>query len=214
MKAQTQALSAVLITTVTIGTIASAYVWGTPLLEKRQGDAELDSVERNVADLKLTIDSVARGGAGSSESISVTAPNGDIEISPDNDTVDISTTSDDPRYPQSWVLIDGENMQNLTIGTGSYGIIGEDQPGVIAVRSFGSGQNSIITYRIEYRNMYTDEFDNIEMEKINLDVRGRESATEEADIQVTNEGREQDTVTIYTGQEIQRTKTNIILDIQ
>lgn len=214
MKAQTQALSAVLITTVTIGTIASAYVWGTPLLEKRQGDAELDSVERNVADLKLTIDSVARGGAGSSESISVTAPNGDIEISPDNDTVDISTTSDDPRYPQSWVLIDGENMQNLTIGTGSYGIIGEDQPGVIAARSFGGGQNSIITYRIEYRNMYTDEFDNIEMEKINLDVRGRESATEEADIQVTNEGREQDTVTIDTGQEIQRTKTNIILDIQ
>lgn len=214
MKAQTQALSAVLITTVTIGTIASAYVWGTPLLEKRQGEAELDSVERNVADLKQTIDSVARGGEGSSESISVTAPNGDIEIDPGKDSIDISTTSDNPRYPQSWVLIDGTNMQNLTIGTGSYGIIGEDQPGVIATRSFGSGPNSIITYRIEYRNMYTDEFDNIQMEKVNLDVRGRESATEEADIQITNEGRSQDTVTIDTGQEIQRTNTNIILDIQ
>lgn len=214
MKAQTQALSAVLITTVTIGTIASAYVWGSPLLEKRQGQAETDSVERGVTNLKQTIDSVARGGEGSSESISIAAPNGDIEIDSSTDSIDITTTSDDPRYPQSWVLIDGTNMQNLTIGTGSYGIVGEDQPGVIAAKTLGSGENSRITYRIEYRNMYTDEFDNIQMEKIDLDVRGRESVTEEAEIQITNEGRSQDTVVIDTGQEIQRTKTDIVLDIQ
>ena len=52
MKGQTQAVTAVMITGVVIGAVASAYVWGVPLVEKRQSQADLQQIESKAVSLR------------------------------------------------------------------------------------------------------------------------------------------------------------------
>lgn len=215
MKGQTQALTAVLVTTVTVGAVSTAYVWGTPLLEKRQSQAELNKVEKEVFELYNDINSVSSSGAGTTSSTSLEISDGRIEVKPEKDVIEIHTTSSSSPYPgETWTLLKGDSLQNLTIGTGSYGIKGEDKPGVVAVKAASGAGSTSITYRIEFRNLLTQTPGDAELRAVDIQATGRKSATGETRLLISNQGKKTDRVGVSTGETFDRTKTVIDVDIK
>lgn len=188
MKGQTQALTAVLITTVTIGAIAAAYTWGTPLLEKHQDQNEIQELEAQVFNLHSAVEDVARAGSGNVRTVSLELGTGRVTVEEDQDYIEIETDAPTQIYPESWTLINGNSLQNISVGAGNYGIKGQNQPGVVMAR----GTGGTVTYRVEFRNLRSGE----RLEKI--DLRQFESSTERGDVEVTvsNTGTESETVDI------------------
>lgn len=215
-KGQTQALTAVLITTVTVGTVATAYVWGTPLLEKRQSKAQLDQLQRNVLDLRSEVVSVSRGGTGTTTQLELQLTDGaSVEISPGEDYIDITSQAPAPPYPAgTWTLLEGDSLQNLTIGTGSYAIKSSNLPAVVAVRAASGAGTSVVTYRVETRNMYVETPAGSRLEKIDLQAVGRQTATGDVTLTLSNDGTRQDIVEVATGENYERTVTEVSVDIQ
>ncbi|MFB6291916.1 MAG: hypothetical protein ABEI58_00820 [Candidatus Nanohaloarchaea archaeon] len=215
MKGQTQALTAVLITSVTIGAIATAYVWGTPLLEKRQSKAQLEKVERQVFDLHNSIISVARSGKGTTSKTTLEIENGRLRIDENLDYIQIFTNAESAPYPPgSWTLIKGKSLQNLSIGSGSYGLKSQDLPGVVAVKAAAGAGRSVVTYKVEFRNLYVTDPAGNSLSKIDIQTSGRQSATGETTLIISNEGVARDRVKVSTGEKIPRTKTVVEIDIQ
>lgn len=215
MKGQTQALTAVLITTVTVGTVATAYVWGTPLLEKRQSKAQLEELERGVVDLRGEIVSVARSGSSTTSEVTLGLKSGRLEVNAEEDYIDITKQASAPPYPAgSWTLLKGESLQNLTMGTGSYAAKSSDLPGVVAVKSASGAGSTVVTYRVEFRNLYADTPSGARLEKIDLTSVGRKTATGETTLLITNEGDVRDSVKVATGETLPRKSTQVSVDIQ
>ncbi len=215
MEGQTQALTAVLITSVTVGAVATAYIWGTPLLEKRQSKAELQQVEDDVLNLREEIASVSRSGPQSTSQVDLEVPRGRVEVNGQNNYIEVHTQAQRPPYPSgTWTLIQGKNPRNLSIGSGSYGIEGEDLPGVVAVRAASGSSSTVVTYRIEFRNLYTDTPTGAELRKVKLRSAGRQTATEEANLLISNMGTEEDSIQVETGETLPRTKTIVEIDLQ
>lgn len=215
MKGQTQALTAVLITSVTIGAVATAYIWGMPLLEKRQSQAAFNEVERGVFNLHDSITSVSRSGPGTQTEIELTVEDGRIEIVPDQDYISVTSDAQNPPYPPDvWTLIRGQSLQNLTVGTGDYAVEGEDLPGVVAVKTASGAGASVVEYRVEFRNMYTTTPTGAELRKIDLVSTGRTTATGDSTIILSHDGTAEDQVTLSTGEQLPRTKTMVNMDIQ
>lgn len=200
MKGQTQAVTATLVTTVIIGSVATAYVWGVPLLDKRQSQTDLQNVEQDAINTYETVVSVSNGGSGTAEEVSLSPPSSDgsdnyrITVDEANDYIEISTSASNPPYPlDTWTLIRGRSLQNLTFGDGDYGIAGRDLPGVVGVRPVGASQGSIVSYRVEFRNMETQTSTGDRLNKIDLQVQGQSRATGETTLVFSNQGTEQDT---------------------
>jgi len=215
MKGQTQALTAVLITTVTVGAITTAYVWGSPLLEKQQSQSELKQVEQNVINLRDGIESVARGGPDTASEINMNLNQGSVEVDAEKDRIIIATSAEQAPYPRgTWTLVEGESLQNLSIGSGSYAVTGNDLPGVVAVRAGGGEGETGVRYVVEFRNMYTDTPSGARLEKIDIESVGSETFTGETTMLVSNEGEEEDRIKVETGETLERTKTSISVDLR
>ena len=207
MKGQTQALTTVLITTIIVGAIAAGYTWGTPLLEKRESQASLNNLERDVVRLYSAMNNVADSGKGSARSIDLEIDSGGVNIAEDEDYLEIRTNSPNSPYPDGvWKLLRGSSMQNLSIGTGLYGIKGNDAPGVVAVKSQGSS----IVYRIEYRNLKGSS----NLEKIDIRSVGSRRANGDVEIVVRNTGLETDSDYRSGGQTFNRRRTVLEVDIK
>ena len=213
MKGQTQAVTATLVTTVIIGSVATAYVWGVPLLEKRQSQTDLQSVEEDAINIYETIESVSNGGSGTAEEVSLSPP-GDssgeyrVLVDPSNNYVEITTSASNPPYPlETWTLVRGRSLQNITFGDGDYGISGQDEPGVVGVRPVGASEGSLITYRTEFRNMETQVSTGDRLNKIDLQVQGQRQATGETTLVFSNQGTEFD-----TGEDQLKLSTNETMD--
>lgn len=218
MKGQAPAVTAVLITSVIVGSVATAYVWGTPIIEKRQSQVELNKVGDKAENLYTKILSVKDGGTAIVE---LDSENNqlEIEINEEKDYIDISTTSNNPPYPVgTWTLVNGKNLQNLSIGSGSYAIKGQDQSGVVAVKPVGSPGSSLVTYRIEFRNMLADKPSGNRLERIDLNVEGQDRATGTSTLVLTNDGTEldsgEDRVRISGGELMDRQRTVINVKIR
>lgn len=209
MKAQTQALTTVLITTVTIAAIATGYVWGTPLIEKRQSQASLDNLERSTIELHSAIEAVARSGKGSARTVEIEPNDGSIEINEKLDYIELSSTAESSPYPNEvWKLLRGSSMQNLSIASGAYAL-SEDNRGVIAVTSSGSEIQSI-RYRVEFRNRRVQN----RLERIDLQAVGPPRSTNEATLLVRNAGLEVDSNYVADGEPFSRYRTVVEVDIQ
>lgn len=224
MKGQTQAVTATLVTTVIIGSVATAYVWGVPLLEKRQGQADLQKVEESALSTYDTIVSVSNGGSGTTEEVTLSPPSSSssdfqIKVNEKNDYIEITTGASNPPYPlDTWTLIRGKSLQNLTVGAGSYALSGQDLPGVVAVRPAGGAGSSIVAYRIEFRNMLTQTSTGESLNRIDLEAQGQDRATGQTTIVFSNQGTEQDTgndaVKIGTDEELSRERTMVEVDLR
>lgn len=220
MKGQTPAITAVLITTVIVGSVATAYVWGTPLLEKRQGQADLQSVENNVVQLHEKILEVSNSGSGTTERVEFSSDSGaELRINEEEDYITITTEAPQSPYPQdSWTLIKGKSLQNLSFGTGDYGIQTDNLPGVLAVRPAGTAGTVTLRYQIEFRNILADTPTGQRLQKIDIRSTGQSRAVDEATLLISNEGKELDLgnerVEVSSGEKLERTRTVVDIDIR
>lgn len=221
MKGQTPAVTAVLITSVIVGSVATAYIWGTPLLEKRQGQADLQQVENNVIQLHDKIMQVSNSGSGTTEQIEFSSQSDtELRIDGEENYIDITTQAMQSPYPRdSWTLIEGKSLQNLSFSeTGDYGIQAEDTPGVVAVRPTGPTENTVLRYRIEFRNILADTPTGERLQKIDIEPRGQTRTVEDATLLISNQGTEADAgndrVEVSSGENLERTRTLVEVDIR
>lgn len=220
MKGQTPAVTAVLITTVIVGSVATAYVWGTPLLEKQQGQANLQDVENNAIQLNNGIISVSESGSGTTERLEFSSDlNSELEINEEEDIITITADADQSPYPRnSWSLIRGKSQQNLTFGRGDYGIKSDNLPGVVAVRPTGPTDSQSLRYQIEFRNILADTPTGQRLEKIDIRAAGQTRTVDDSTLLISNEGDEydqgNDRVELANGELIERRRTVVEIDIR
>jgi hypothetical protein len=220
VKGQTPAVTAVLITSLIVGSVATAYVWGTPLLEKRQGQADLQNVENNVVQIHDRILEVSNSGSGTTKRVDFSSSSGaELRINEEQDYISITTEAEQSPYPRgSWKLIRGKSLQNLSFGNGDYGIEQDDLPGVLAVRPSSSAGTTVLRYQIEFRNILADSPTGQRLQKIDLRSSGQTRGLDDATLLISNQGTELDAgnqrVEVSSGEKLERTRTVIEVDIR
>lgn len=187
MKGQTQAVSAVLITGIIVGGIGTAYLWGVPQLEKRDVQREVTSTEEDVTTLYQEISETASQGSDASSTVDIDADS--IQVNTKKDYIQIKNELEEPATRGfTWSLLSGDSFRNTSVisQSGSYGIKGEHQPGIIAFKSVGGESASEITYRIDFRNLCDRETG--ELSKIDIEAEGKKEAAGSSTVRITNQG--------------------------
>lgn len=218
-KGQTQAVTAIIITGITLGAVSATYVWGTPILEKRQSQQQLVQTEEQVRSLYSSLDSIRNSGEGTTERLTLDVSEGaDIRLNESGNYIEISTSVRSSPYARgTWFLLEGERLQGLSVGEGTYGRKGQDQPGVIALKATGN-ENVRLLYRVEFRNLYTETSSGSMLEQVDLTAQGGTEAAGETTIIISNEGNEMDTgtdaVETETGEELNRQRTVLSIEMR
>lgn len=219
-KGQIGAITVVLLTGITIGVASVVYVWGEPILNKRDSATSMDSVERKVLDLQNELKRVSEAGQGSSSKIQMNIENDDyniqlIQLNESSDYIDIVVEADETQYPKGkWTMLKGGgNFQNLSITDGDYAIQGEDKGSVLLVKP----QTSVVVYRIEFRNLYSQDGSGPALRKVDLQSSGSSVASGGSEIYIRNAGEEidraSDGLTISTGQTLNRKRIKLKVDL-
>ncbi|MFQ3308210.1 MAG: hypothetical protein ACI977_000438 [Candidatus Nanohaloarchaea archaeon] len=216
---QTQAVTAVIITGITLSAVSATYIWGTPILEKRQSQQQLVQTEDQVRSLYQSIDSISNSGEGTTETLEFDfSEDANIRLNESGNYIEVSTSASSSPYAKgTWFLLEGERLQGLSIGEGTYARRGQDQPGVIALRATGDS-NVQLSYRVEFRNMYTETASGNRLEQVDLQsVRG-DTATGDTEVVISNEGTEIDSgseaVDTETGETIDRERTVVTVEFR
>jgi len=216
MKGQTQAVTAVMITGIMIGTIAAVYVWGTPLLEKRESQAELDQMENSVLGLKNSIQSISNSGEGAGAEREITVNNGEVSINETGNFIEVTTSAEASAYPEgSWTLLESSNLQGLSFASGDYGVKGREPPGVVAAQGDTTGSGTV-TYRIEFRRILDDGSGSPVIELVDLESAGANRATGDTTVSLRNQGPQvdEDAYRLGTGENIDIERNVIRVDLQ
>jgi hypothetical protein len=219
-KGQVQAITVVLLTGITIGVASIVYVWGQPILNKRESQAQLDSVERKVLDLRQEIIRVSEAGEGAASEVQMNLEDTDYEIriiklNQSSDFIDVIVEADSTPYPNGkWTMLKGDNMQNISIASGDYALKGEDKGSVLMVKP----QSSIVRYRIEFRNLYSQDSTGSPLEKTDIQSSGGSVSSGEAEVYIRNAGTIVDTgregLEISSGQTLNRKRTVVNVDLR
>ncbi len=227
-KGQTPAVTAVLITSVIVGSVATAYVWGAPLLEKQQAEADLENTKEDAKDLYSSIVQISESGGQDRVELNLDreGENVELEVNEEKDFIDITASTQRAPYPMdTWTLLEGKSYQNLTFGSGSFGLKGTDSPGVVGVRPVGGPDSAIVTFRIDFRNLKvpSDSVSNYEsmkpkLTKIDLRTTGRQKASSDTTLVISHQGVEEDRgddrVEVDTGEKLSRDRTIVEVDIR
>jgi hypothetical protein len=212
-KAQVGAITAVLLTGITVGVASVVYVWGQPILDKRDAGDQLDEVEGLVLDIQSEVNRVSQAGVGATSSIPVQIESDEysvniVELNASSDYIDVVVEGGEFPYPEgSWTLLSGEGMRNLSISGGDYVLEGQDSGSVILARP----ESGITTYRIEFRNVFSDG-DEVPLEKTDLISTGS-TVTGSGSIYLENAGtqvnRGSSGLTVSSGQTLARELSKI-----
>ncbi|MFH0711084.1 MAG: hypothetical protein V1944_00745 [Candidatus Aenigmatarchaeota archaeon] len=152
MKGQTDIISAVIIFIISLGLVSTAYLWGIPLIQKRQDTALIDRVgksfDRNNANsLEKKIESVANNG-GSDTFVGDT--NGIWYYNSSDNSIQFSFTAKTSKIATGvdWVAISSGN-------TNTSGELGIDDSFIIFGKAdiAGAGQYNI-TYKVQFRTLW------------------------------------------------------------
>jgi hypothetical protein len=216
---QTQAVTAIIITGITLAAVSATYVWGTPILEKRQSQQQLVQTEQQVSQLYESMNSISNSGEGTTDRLTLDLSSGaNIYANETGNYIEVSRQAESSPYARgTWFLLEGERLQGLSIGEGTYGQKGQDSPGVIAVKAEGS-DGVVLRYRVEFRNLYVDSSSGSMLEQVDLQVQGGNQATGETDVILSNQGTETDTgtdaVETETGETLTRERTVISVEFR
>jgi hypothetical protein len=219
-KGQVGAITVVLLTGITIGVASVVYVWGEPILDKRESATGLDSVERKVVELRQELVRVSEAGEGASSQVDISVENEDygfqlVSLNASSDYIDLVVDADDSPYPENeWTMLRGDNFQNLSITGGDYAIQGRDLGSVLLVKPEGS----VIIYRIEFRNLYSEGESDTALRKVDLQSEGSTVGSGGAELYMRTAGDELDQgsegLTISTGETLNRRRTELEVDIR
>lgn len=218
-KGQTQAVTAIIITGITLGAVSATYVWGTPILEKRQSQQQLVQTEEQVTNLYNSLESIRNSGEGTTERLTLDfSSNADLMLNESGNYIEVTTSVRSSPYAKgTWFLLEGDRLQGLSVGEGTYGRKGQDQPGVIALKATGN-ENVQLQYRVEFRNLYTETSTGSMLEQVDLNSQGGSRATGETTVIISNEGTEMDTgssaVETETGEQLTRQRTVLSIEFR
>jgi hypothetical protein len=205
-------LTAVLVTTAVVGSVAAAFVVGTPLLEKRQAEQNFDSTESQMLEIHSAILDTASSGQGASTVVDLSSEFGSARVSEELDYIEITASATSPPYPAgTWSLIRGQRSRNLSFGAGDYGVRSRDSAAVLAAKPSSATQNTVVRYRAESRNMLVRTPSGRRLSRIDLQTTGQKTASDPESIRFENLGEERDSgdtaVQISTGETLDRTRT-------
>ncbi len=152
--------------------------------------------------------------------------NVELNINEEKDFIELTAKTRRSPYPlDTWTLLEGKNRQNLTFGSGSFGLKGTDLPGVIGVKPVGGPDSAIVKFRIDFRNLKipSDSVSNYEsfkpkLNRIDLETTGRSEASSDSTLLISHQGVEEDRgkdrVEVDTGEKLSRDRTVVEVDIR
>ncbi|MFH8086509.1 MAG: hypothetical protein QW609_01645 [Candidatus Aenigmatarchaeota archaeon] len=160
LKAQTDVITVVIIFLLAVALSTSAYLWGMPLIQKRQEISNLEKVasyfdRENSNSLVKKIESVARNGG---EETFTSEVNGLWTLypydyaGPQNNSIEFVFWS-----KQTNIAPDIGWIPFKTSSTISPGYLGIDEASVVLAKADSSTQGFTITYRIWFRNLADEE---------------------------------------------------------
>jgi len=160
-KAQTDIVSAVLIVAIALALVSSAYMWGIPLIEKRQDTALAERVDssfnqENINSLPNTIEAIANSGG---EKEFYIGANGLWMLNEAGNYIQFtfitkaSKFATDTSYPIS--LTPGVDCTSASAPNGTLGL---DKASIICVNATRMGDKIQVTYRVWFRKLYEDPF--------------------------------------------------------
>ncbi len=115
-KGQSQIVSVVLITAITIGIVSSTYFWGVPLIEKSRADTEINEAEMILTEILENIEEVAMSGGQKVLNLNL---KGDMFINSEENSIEYILRSKDAKIGTSdWVPLNDQNPYTRKI----YGI--------------------------------------------------------------------------------------------
>jgi len=152
-KAQSDIISALIIIIIAIGLVTTAYMWGLPLIQKRQDAAVAERVynyfyqkNQNDDSLSSKIEYVASNGGEDTFSLDI---NGIWIIKPDENSVSFTFFSRASNVGSSiWIpLTSGATCPP------SSGTIGVDRPSVVCTKADTLFDGYNITYKVWFRQL-------------------------------------------------------------
>ncbi|NIO22608.1 MAG: hypothetical protein GTN38_01090 [Candidatus Aenigmarchaeota archaeon] len=149
-KAQTQAVTLVLISGIVIALAGAAYMWGKPMIEKRTTITQFTSAVRFMDELDDRIVDIARScvtPGACEESLSLPIA-GFINVDPANNTITYEFVVTQP------LLTEGE----IPLNTGNIGEVAAygETPGVIMMRGMAKEGVYRLVFTLHYRELYND----------------------------------------------------------
>jgi len=153
-KAQSQVVTAVILSGIVIGGVSSAYAWGVPLLQKAQDVDAMKSSVDSMSTMADEIESIARRGGSSQVSFNI--QKGSLEIdAEENEIIFQALTKKSYVSNNDWVVLNENDMQGIEEGglEDSYGIRGRDKPGVLIARAVPQGDEFLTTLKIDFREL-------------------------------------------------------------
>lgn len=152
-KAQADIISTVLIVIIAIGLVSSTYLWGLPLIQKRQDAALAERVsnyftqkENSLSSLPNLIEYVANTGSEETFSLDV---NGLWVLDQNQNSITFTFFS-------RASVIGSTDWMSLTTGATcppSPGTIGPDKPSVVCARADTLADGYNVTYKVWYRQL-------------------------------------------------------------
>lgn len=142
-KAQTQAMSVVLITGIVIGLVSVAYLWGKPLIEKRSTVAEFSSIESFILELDKKIVGIANSGSGSA---TLDLPFGVLRVDDTENSLTFEHYVPQPIVLNATIPIKTSNMQSVAV-------YGEAQSRIITLEVDPFDGAYIMYVKMKYREL-------------------------------------------------------------
>jgi len=150
-KAQADIISAIIIITIAIGLVSAAYLWGLPLIQKRQDAALVERVanyfnQKNENSLSSKIEYIANSGGEETFNLDV---NGLWKLDTTENSISFTFFSRVSNIGSAaWI--------SLTTGAScppSTGTLGIDKPSVVCARADTLADGYNITYKIWFRQL-------------------------------------------------------------
>jgi len=164
LKGQSDVVSAVIIIVIAIGLVGTAYMWGLPLIQKRQDSSLVERTfsyfnDNNANSLVKKIDFIARNGGEDTFSVDINGvwilhPCNDAGVSGclsdydfNNNSIDFSLFSrvSNIGVDQGWVSL--SSTDTCPGGTAPIG----DKPYIVCARADTVPEGYNITYRVQFR---------------------------------------------------------------
>lgn len=196
-KAQTQIISAVLITGIALGVVLVTYVWGVPLIQKSQTTNQIVSAENLMVSLEKAISDVVQTGV--QKSITLTLMGG-LEVSEEENSLNyVVITKGIGVSTEDWIPLNDENMFGVsgTLAEESVGLVGTNKAGVIIARSSIEVDSYKTTFRLAYREL--DDLDSYEGYLVQIKESGNNIGTAGQHQIVIKRGEIEETGTSKTG---------------
>lgn len=177
-KAQVDILTSIIVVIMSIALVSTAYLWGLPLIQKRQGKTVIERVyeqfnQENVNSLSSKIEYIAN--MGGEESFTVGA-DGLWVLSNSDDWIQFTFSSKMSNIgydmEDGWISLTSEAFCPPTVGK-----VGTDRSSVVCAKADTYGDTFNITYRVWFREVWDDIDNPTKGYKINLIPKENDKST-------------------------------------